>query len=260
MKDLSIFTDHLPKIMTSNHSSNHSASYKSCSYDSLSLPPTANIQSRSPKTTNELSLRSNQPAGSQYISTNQERTQRNKCSKSLTELAADHMENTGSEVCSGNTTVNFSLDSDLSPASKPNTIEEYNKGTKANTIEKGNNPSSNLPDANSKKIYNTKKHNLKPTTIHNSSNINKSLSKTMASTVTKINYDRISKDFSNRSPYLVTANTNTKNKNPSTRAKTTISNLNTNLTSSNTNKIELKTIDATVTENREETILSKIVN
>ncbi|MBW0508047.1 hypothetical protein O181_047762 [Austropuccinia psidii MF-1] len=89
------------------------------------------------------------------------------------------MENTGSEVCSGNTTVNCSLYSDLSPTSKPNTLEEYSKGTNTNTIKKGRNPSSNLPDTNIMKVYNKEEHNLKPTTIHTSSNINKSLSKTM---------------------------------------------------------------------------------
>ncbi|MBW0550579.1 hypothetical protein O181_090294 [Austropuccinia psidii MF-1] len=174
MKDLSIVTCHLSKIMTSNNSSSHfafccwgrkptthSESWKKycsqdkyCSYDSISLPPTAKIQSRSPKTANELSLRSMQPTGSQYISRNQERTQHIKCSKSLTEVAADHLDNTGSEVCSGNTTVKCSLDSDLSPTSKPNTLEEYSKGTNTNTIKKDKNPSSNLPDANSMKVYN----------------------------------------------------------------------------------------------------------
>ncbi|MBW0581214.1 hypothetical protein O181_120929 [Austropuccinia psidii MF-1] len=170
------------------------------------------------------------------------------------------MENTGSEVCSGNTTVKLSLDSDLSAASKHNTLEEYCKGTNANTIEKGSNPSSNLLDANSKKIFNKEEHNLRPTTIHNSSNINKSLSKTMDSTVTKINYDIISKDFSNRSPYPLTAKRKTKDINPTNNTETEISNLDTNRTSSNTNKLELTTIDAAVTENKEETILSKIVN
>ncbi|MBW0512435.1 hypothetical protein O181_052150 [Austropuccinia psidii MF-1] len=134
MKDISIFTGHISKMMTSNYSLSHSTSCcwgrgptarseawkkdhlqgKSCSYDSLSLPPTEKIQSNSPKTTDELSSRSTQPKGSQYSSKNQEKTQCSKYSKSSTE--ADCMENTGSEVRSGNTTVKFSLESILSPA------------------------------------------------------------------------------------------------------------------------------------------------
>ncbi|MBW0548860.1 hypothetical protein O181_088575 [Austropuccinia psidii MF-1] len=114
-----------------------------------------------------------QPTESLSVGDNQEKTQCSKRSKTLTELAVDCMENTCWEVCSGNTTVNCSLDSHLSPTSKPNTLEECNNGIKSNTIKKGSNPSSNLPDANTKNIYNKQEHNLKPTTIHTSSNIKK---------------------------------------------------------------------------------------
>ncbi|MBW0579568.1 hypothetical protein O181_119283 [Austropuccinia psidii MF-1] len=78
MKDISIFTGHLSKMMTSNYSLSDSTSYcrekkptawseawkkdhfqgKSRSYDSLSRSPTAKIQSRSPKATDELCSRS----------------------------------------------------------------------------------------------------------------------------------------------------------------------------------------------------------
>ncbi|MBW0574641.1 hypothetical protein O181_114356 [Austropuccinia psidii MF-1] len=251
MKDLRIVTGPLSKMMTSNHSSNYSSSFH------RGRKPTTCLEYWKEYCSQDKSCSSDR---SQYSSRNQEITQCRKCSKSSTELEADHMENTGSEVCSGNTTVKLSLDSDLSPASKPNTLEEYCKGTNANTIEKGSNPSFNLLDTNSKKIFNKEEHNLKPTTIHNSSNINKRLSETMDSTFTKINYDIISKDFSNRSPYPLTAMRKTKYINPTNNTKTKISNLNTNCTSSNKNKLELKTIDAAVTENKEETILSKVVN
>ncbi|MBW0556888.1 hypothetical protein O181_096603 [Austropuccinia psidii MF-1] len=89
-----------------------------------------------------------QPTASLAVGYDQERMKHKECSKSPTELATDQKENTGSEVYSGNTTVNFSLDSDLSPAYKSNTLEEYSnslasRGLNANTSKKDRNSSAN---------------------------------------------------------------------------------------------------------------------
>ncbi|MBW0545067.1 hypothetical protein O181_084782 [Austropuccinia psidii MF-1] len=236
MKDISIVTGHLSKMMTSNYSFNDSTSRhwgkkptahleswkedhfqgKSWSYDSLSRPPTAKIQSRSPKTTDELSSRSTQPTGSQYSSKHQEETQRNKYSKSLTE--ADCMDNTGSEVCSGNTTVNFSLESILSPACKPNVLKDYSKEINTNTIKANRNPSiqKRTTTTNNKRTLSSNQ----PTTSRTSSNTNKIDTSILIKTM--VNKEKQPK-------YKVTNSTKT-------------------------------IIDTTATKNEEETILLKILN
>ncbi|MBW0530273.1 hypothetical protein O181_069988 [Austropuccinia psidii MF-1] len=78
-KDMSFVTGNLSKVITTNYSFNHSNSChwgskpgkkdhsqdKSCSYESLSLRPTANMQSRSFKTTKDFNLKSFRCTGSQ---------------------------------------------------------------------------------------------------------------------------------------------------------------------------------------------------
>ncbi|MBW0494436.1 hypothetical protein O181_034151 [Austropuccinia psidii MF-1] len=98
-----------------------------------------------------------QPTASCAVGYAQERMKNKECSKSPTELAADQKDNTGSEAYSGNTTVNFSSDSDLSPAYKSNTLEEYSnslasRGINANTIKNDSNPSANQSYANNNNI------------------------------------------------------------------------------------------------------------
>ncbi|MBW0493288.1 hypothetical protein O181_033003 [Austropuccinia psidii MF-1] len=141
------------------------------------------------------------------------------------------MEDTGSKVSSGNRTVNFSSDSDLSPGSKPNTLEEYSsslasKRINEHTIKKDRNSSThiktiinninrlsstNQPDANSNAIYEMDEQNLKPDTSCISSDINENLNETIETTLTKTNNDGTSKDFSNRTSYLASSNRNTTN-------------------------------------------------
>ncbi|MBW0489359.1 hypothetical protein O181_029074 [Austropuccinia psidii MF-1] len=66
-----------------------------------------------------------QPKASLAVGYDQERMKHKEFSKSPTELAADRKDNPVSEAYSGNANVNFSSDSDLSPAYKSNTLEEY---------------------------------------------------------------------------------------------------------------------------------------
>ncbi|MBW0567529.1 hypothetical protein O181_107244 [Austropuccinia psidii MF-1] len=85
MKDLSILTGHLSKMMSSSSSINHPSTCRwgrkptawseawkkdhikdeSCSYDDLSSCPMANIKCRSPRTTKDFNFKSFQRAGPQ---------------------------------------------------------------------------------------------------------------------------------------------------------------------------------------------------
>ncbi|MBW0501459.1 hypothetical protein O181_041174 [Austropuccinia psidii MF-1] len=138
----------------------------------------------------------------------QERKKHNELNKLSIELAAKRMENTGSEVYSGNKTVNFSSDPDLSLAFKPDKLEEYISSLASKKINKN---AIKKPDERSNTIYERDEQNLKPNTSYISSNINTTLNETIETTVTKTNNDAISKDSSNRSPYLVTSDGNSTN-------------------------------------------------
>ncbi|MBW0558848.1 hypothetical protein O181_098563 [Austropuccinia psidii MF-1] len=272
MKDISIVTGHLSKMMTSNYSSDHSTSccqqgkptarsnswkHRYHSEDKNSVVYKTSIlqndtSTRTPVFKTKKSFR--QPTASLSVGEDQERMKRNKCSKSLIELAAYPIENTGSKVCSGNTTVNFSSDSDLSPTCKPNTLEEYSKEINATTINKDSNSSSNQPDANNNKNYNEKEHNSKPTNVCTGSNINTDLSKAIDMTVTKTNDERISKDSSNKSPSLVTSNRNSTNF--SKRNNTNLSS-NINKETNNDTSTKTKRTNATITVNKEKPFKSQ---
>ncbi|MBW0495796.1 hypothetical protein O181_035511 [Austropuccinia psidii MF-1] len=110
------------------------------------------------------------------------------------------MENTGSEVFSGNTTVNFSLESILSPACKPNTLKDCSKEIDANTIKTKNNPgnnpkpkisnfvrplSSNQYETNTNKGYIKKGQMSRPNTSRASSRINEIELATIDTTINK---------------------------------------------------------------------------
>ncbi|MBW0515270.1 hypothetical protein O181_054985 [Austropuccinia psidii MF-1] len=97
------------------------------------------------------------------------------------------MEYTGSEVFSGNTTVNFSSESIISPACKPNTLKNCSKEIETNTIKTNNNPSNNTKptisnfvgplrsnqyETNTNKGYIKKEQMSRPTTSCASSRIN----------------------------------------------------------------------------------------
>ncbi|MBW0552345.1 hypothetical protein O181_092060 [Austropuccinia psidii MF-1] len=182
MKDITLITNHLSNIMTTKKSIDQSACRRQQG------KPTACLNAwkhRTPVFKTKKPFR--RPTEALPVGEYQERMKHNKYSKTLTELAAYPINNTGSEVCSGNTTVNFSLDSDLSPTCKPNTLEEYSKEITVNSIKKDSNSSSNQPDTNNNKIYNEKEHNSKPMTICTVSNINTDLSKAIDMTITENN-------------------------------------------------------------------------
>ncbi|MBW0551861.1 hypothetical protein O181_091576 [Austropuccinia psidii MF-1] len=151
------------------------------------------------------------------------------------------MENTDSEVSSGNTTVSFSLESILSPTCKPNTLKDYSKEINVNTIKNNSNPGPNQPYTNITNIYDKQEQNLQPNTSCTNSNTNKIELSTIDMTATKNKEKTISnkKDTSNLIDTTVNKETEPKYK------------------ITNSTKT---TIDMTITKNEEETIFNKIVN
>ncbi|MBW0539720.1 hypothetical protein O181_079435 [Austropuccinia psidii MF-1] len=124
MKDISIGTGHLSKMMTSNYSlkdstsccwgkeptawkKNHSQG-ESCSYDSLSLCPTANIQSRSPRTTKDFNLKFFRCTGSQSRGKDQKRIATKKKTEDTSNFIDNSVTNTASEYRSSNNIIKLS--------------------------------------------------------------------------------------------------------------------------------------------------------
>ncbi|MBW0540973.1 hypothetical protein O181_080688 [Austropuccinia psidii MF-1] len=109
MKDISIVTGHLSKMMTSNFSSNYSTSCRRgrkpttrseawkkdhsqeefCNYDKLSLHSTAILRSRSPRTTKELNLKSFRHTDHSATNTASEDNSRNNIINSSSNTADD---------------------------------------------------------------------------------------------------------------------------------------------------------------------------
>ncbi|MBW0559558.1 hypothetical protein O181_099273 [Austropuccinia psidii MF-1] len=135
-------------MMTSNSSSNYSTSrrrgrkpttrseawkrdhsqYESCSYDSLPLHPTENLQSRSPKTTKEFKLKSFRPKGSQLGDKDRETitTKQNK-SNSIN----DSETNTALENTNRNNIIDYSsntVDDPISDISIPDCSKNIQSG------------------------------------------------------------------------------------------------------------------------------------
>ncbi|MBW0593993.1 hypothetical protein O181_133708 [Austropuccinia psidii MF-1] len=128
MKDISIVTGHLSKMMTGNYSLNHSTSRRRgrkptarsetwkkdhsqeefCNYDKLSLHPTAILRSRSPRTTKELNLKSFQLTGSQLSDEDRKTVTTITKNQNKSSFIDNSTTNTASEDNSRNNIINFS--------------------------------------------------------------------------------------------------------------------------------------------------------
>ncbi|MBW0497443.1 hypothetical protein O181_037158 [Austropuccinia psidii MF-1] len=191
VKGIRIVTGHLSKMMTSNYSLSHSTSCRRrkkptawseawkkdrsqgeiCSYDNLSLHPTANIQSRSPRTTKEFNLKSLQLTGSQLSDEDQ---------KTITTMKKNQHKSNFKDYLATNKAYRIK--------DKPFILNPDGKRIYTNTIKTKSNPStqkrttmgdnnrplsSNQPDTNSYKICNKEEQKVQLNTSRTSSSINK---------------------------------------------------------------------------------------
>ncbi|MBW0539303.1 hypothetical protein O181_079018 [Austropuccinia psidii MF-1] len=264
MKDISIVTGHLSKMITSNYSFNYSTSRrrgrkpttwleawrgdhfqgKSCSYDSLSLSPTENLQSKSPRTTKELNLKCFRHKCSQLSDEDQKTVTTITKNQHKASFIDDPTTNTASEDNSRNNIINSSsntADDPISMVSITNSSENVRSGLFYNgrTSESGKPPI--LNDTLVQKTIITSK-------TSNVSCIDRT--KTKASTI---------KTKNDTSTKTKTTNTTiTENKEETIDATATKNKEETIDVTATKNKEE--TIDATATKNEEETILIKLVN
>ncbi|MBW0549768.1 hypothetical protein O181_089483 [Austropuccinia psidii MF-1] len=219
MKDISIVTSQLSKMMTSNYSLNDSTSHRRgkkpkahseawkknhsqgecCSYGSLSLRPTANLQSRSPRTTKDFNLKFFRCTGSQSCG-KEEKTMATKKKKYKSNFKDTLATNTSYRTASIPKAIdNSTMTKEII------TKEEYDthfdsKSTNANTIKANSNLSiqkrtktmndkrtlsSNQLDTNNNEIYNIKEEKSRPTTSRASSRIDEIKLATIDTTVNK---------------------------------------------------------------------------
>ncbi|MBW0524889.1 hypothetical protein O181_064604 [Austropuccinia psidii MF-1] len=258
MKDLSIFTGDLAKMMTSNYSFNYSRARcwgrkpttrseawkkdhfqgKPCSYDNLSLQTIANIQSGSPRATKDFNFKSFQCTGSQLGDEDQ---------KIITKRQK--------HLHKSNIKDNLATNTAYSMALKP-FVSDTGINRQSNFMyESGSlqNSSAPLPIATSiptKKNFSREEYSINfDSQKINSKTIEKDKN---TSTNTKTTISNVNRPLSCNQP---DTNSNDIYNKEEQKVK-----LNTSRTSSSINKIEFETIDATDTENNEKRILNQIKN
>ncbi|MBW0481955.1 hypothetical protein O181_021670 [Austropuccinia psidii MF-1] len=250
MKDISIVTGHLSKMMTSNYSFNYSTSCRRgrkpmtrleawkkdhsqeefCNYDKLSLHSTAILRSRSPRTTKELNLKSFQHTD-------------------------DSTTNTASEDNSRNNIINSSSNTSDDPISKVS-ITHSSENVRSGLFYTGRTSKADKPP-----ILND---TLVQKTIITSKNSNGPCidrTKTKVSTIkTNNNPSNNTKLTIHHFVRLLSSDQYETNTNESYISKEQMSRPTTSKASSRIDKIKLATIDTTINKNEEETILNKVVN
>ncbi|MBW0462570.1 hypothetical protein O181_002285 [Austropuccinia psidii MF-1] len=257
MKYLSSVTCNLSKMMTSNHSLSHSTSRRrgkkptaqseawkkdhsqgeTCSYDNLSLHPTANLQYRSPRTTKEFNLKYFQLTGSLLSDEYQKpittittlkkiQHKSNSIDKSETNKASEDRSRNNIFNSSSNT-----ADEPISKASIPNNFKNLRSGLYYN---------GRTSKVNEAPILNDNLVSVQKNIITNKNPINNK--NPMIS--------NFSIPLSFNQPEM---STNESYNNGEQKVK-----LNNSCTGATINKIEFETIDATDAENKEKRILNKI--
>ncbi|MBW0575710.1 hypothetical protein O181_115425 [Austropuccinia psidii MF-1] len=257
MKDISIVTGHLSKMMTSNYSLSHSTSRrrerkptarseawkkdhfqgKSRSYDSLSFPPTANIKSRSPRTTKDFNFKSFQRTGSQSDS----KDQKGIATKQKMQDESNFKDELATNTAYRRTVKTFISNPDISTQSH----SPYGSGTlEASSVPKAICNGTMIKEIITKEEY-SNNFDIKSTNTNTiTTNENP---KTQKRTTTSNN-----RPLSSNQPYT--------NNNEIYNIKEEKSRLNTSRTSSSINKMELVSRNLTMTENNEKAISNKIEN
>ncbi|MBW0464843.1 hypothetical protein O181_004558 [Austropuccinia psidii MF-1] len=248
--------------------------YESCSYDSLPLHPTANLQSRSPKTTKDFNLKLFRCTGSHSGGKAQKTIATKKKTQDTSKLIDDSATNTAYSVAfkpfvpdpdinrqahftykSGSLQTSSALlpIATSIPAEKIVSRGEQSKNcndkNNASTIKTNSNISTHIrtttanvnrplsiiqPDTNIHEIYKTEKQNFKSITGSTSSNPNKIEFSTLDATINKNKEEATTNTTINKNKEEATTNT-TINKNK-----------------------EEATINTAITEKEEETILNNI--